>query len=77
MKMCISCGMPMTSLADYPLYNMTKNYCKLCARNDGSMQTFDEKWANLTHTLIKVHQMDENIAKDTAYVLLKKLPAWR
>ncbi|GAA5107965.1 zinc ribbon domain-containing protein [Orbus sasakiae] len=77
MKMCIACGMPMTQIADYPLYDISKNYCKHCANKDGTMKTFDEKLASLTLRYMQSHDMDCAIAKHTAYVILKKLPAWK
>lgn len=75
--MCIACGMPMTQIADYPLYDISKNYCKYCAHTDGTMLTFAEKLASLTHNYISHHQMDYSTAQQTAIVILKKLPAWR
>jgi len=77
MKMCIACGMPMTQIGDYPLYDITKNYCKHCAHADGSMKSFDEKWEGLTTKYINFHNMDPIVAKQTAYVILKKSPAWK
>ncbi|QIQ21355.1 zinc ribbon domain-containing protein [Zophobihabitans entericus] len=77
MKMCIACGMPMTSIGDYPRLDISKNYCKHCAREDGSMQSFDERWENLTCFMIREHKMDRIVARETAYTVLKKLPAWK
>ncbi|WP_392562203.1 zinc ribbon domain-containing protein [Orbus sturtevantii] len=77
MKSCIACGMPMTQIADYPLYDISKNYCKYCAHADGSMKNFEEKLDCLTKHYINFHKMDHIIAKQTAYVVLKKLPAWK
>lgn len=77
MKMCIACGIPMTSIGDYPLHDITKNYCKYCAHDDGRMKTFDEKWHDLTLSYVEKHNVDYPIAKQTAYTILKKLPAWK
>lgn len=77
MKMCIACGMPMTQIADFPRYDISKNYCKHCARLDGSMKNFDEKLASLTLHYMQFHHMEEGVAKATATVILKKLPAWK
>ncbi|MDF7667690.1 zinc ribbon domain-containing protein [Orbaceae bacterium ESL0727] len=77
MKMCIACGLPMTSISDYPQHDMSKNYCKHCAHFDGSMKTFDEKWQNLTLHYANHHNIDYVIAKDIAYRVLRKLPAWK
>ncbi|WP_392565439.1 zinc ribbon domain-containing protein [Utexia brackfieldae] len=77
MKMCIACGMPMTAIADYPLCDISKNYCKHCAHADGSMHTFDERLAILADFMVNKQGIDSEIAKQTAYILLKKLPAWK
>lgn len=75
--MCIACGMPMTQIGDYPHYDITKNYCKLCAHADGSMQSFEEKLKDLTLRYIQSHQMPPELAKETATIILRKLPAWK
>lgn len=67
----------MTSIADYPLHDISKNYCKQCARADGTMLTFNERWRQLTLYYVDIHHLDYDMAKQTAYVILKKLPAWR
>lgn len=77
MKMCIACGMPMTAIADYPLLDMSKNYCKHCANKNGTMKTFDEKWHEVALHYAKNHNIDSSVAKQTAYIILKKLPAWK
>lgn len=75
--MCIACGMPMTRIADYPLYDISKSYCKNCAHSDGNMLSFEEKLAAVTDSYIQNYKMDHHLAKQTAYVILKKLPAWK
>ncbi|RKS87534.1 putative zinc ribbon protein [Orbus hercynius] len=77
MKMCIACGMPMTKIADYPSYDISRNYCKYCAKSDGTMKTFNEKLADLTLRYTQYHSMNYAVAKQTATVILKKLPAWK
>ena len=39
-KRCISCGMPLACEEDYPLKDTSKEYCRYCAREDGSMKSF-------------------------------------
>jgi hypothetical protein len=41
------------------------------------MKTFDEKWHEVTLQYAKNHNIDKAIAKQTAYIILKKLPAWK
>src|SRR5207245_1314483 len=39
---CISCGMPLRTDEDHAAGDPTKNYCKHCARPDGSLKSYDE-----------------------------------
>lgn len=76
MKVCISCGMPMTNLEDYPMMDETKDYCIHCARKDGSMQSFEEKKESMTDFIIKTQGFDPAVAADAAKELMRKQPAW-
>ncbi len=77
MKICIACGMPMREPADYPLQDESKDYCKYCARPDGTMQSYAEKVEGTTAFLIRTQGLDAQAAHDTAVRMLAKLPAWR
>jgi hypothetical protein len=39
-KQCIACGMPMRAPSDFAMGDATKDYCKYCARPDGTMQSY-------------------------------------
>ncbi len=41
------------------------------------MKTFDQKWHEVTLRYANNHNIDYSIAKQTAYTILKKLPAWK
>ncbi len=47
-KECIVCGMPMVKKEDFPLGDLTKDYCVWCARPDGTMKSYDEVLASFT-----------------------------
>ncbi|MBI5206909.1 MAG: hypothetical protein HY934_03870 [Candidatus Firestonebacteria bacterium] len=42
-KICISCGMPLRTKEDYPKGDKSKNYCKYCARPDGSIKIIGKR----------------------------------
>ena len=42
MKKCICCGMPMNKKNDFAMGDESKDYCVYCAKEDGSMKSFDE-----------------------------------
>lgn len=77
MKVCISCGMPMTKLSDYPLGDESKEYCKYCARPDGSMQSYPEKLEGISEFLIRTQGLDPKAARQLAVRTMAKLPAWK
>ncbi len=77
MKTCIACGMPMIKASDYPLEDESKDYCRFCARPDGTMQSYPEKVEGMTEFLIRTQGLDQEAAKQMAIRNLAKLPAWK
>ena len=75
-KQCIACGMPMKSNADYAIGDSSKDYCKFCCREDGSMQTYEEKLESMTNFITKSKNMAFDSAQSLAKSMMKKLPAW-
>lgn len=76
MKTCIACGMPMEKASDFAMGDTGKDYCKYCTRPDGTMQSYDEKLEGMTDFIIKTQGLDREVARDTAKVMMSKLPAW-
>jgi hypothetical protein len=77
MKTCSACGMPMKQPSDFAMGDIEKEYCKYCARADGSMQSYAEKLDSLTAFLIRTQGMDKKAASIIARNMLWKLPVWR
>lgn len=77
MKVCIACGMPMEKESDYPGRDTQKDYCKYCARPDGSMRTFEEAKAGMTDFVMKTQGFDEKAALKVVENSMRKLPAWK
>ncbi len=76
-KTCISCGMPMREPGDYPGSDMSKDYCKYCAREDGALKSFDEMKEGMTKFIIKTQGLAREAAEKTAVEAMKKQPAWK
>ena len=76
MKTCIACGMPMTKPEDFALGDESKDYCRYCARPDGSMQSYEEKVDSMTRFIVRMQGLDEAAARGVAERSLAKLPAW-
>jgi hypothetical protein len=77
MKVCIACGMPMSQKSDFAMGDESKDYCKYCAREDGSMQNYEEKLEGTAEFLVRTQGLDKNAALETAKSVLAKLPAWK
>lgn len=77
MKICIACGMPMKKPEDFAMGDESKNYCRFCAKPDGSMQSYEEKLTSLTAFIIKTQGLEESIARNSAKEMMSKLPAWK
>jgi hypothetical protein len=76
-KLCIACGMPMEKPSDYPLGDLSKDYCVHCARPDGSMQSYEERAAGMAAFIVRTQGLDEGAARAAARSLMARLPAWR
>lgn len=76
MKNCIACGMPMKEASEFAMGDIEKDYCKFCARPDGSMQSYDEKLESMTGYIIRTQGLDKSVAASTAKAMMAKLPAW-
>jgi hypothetical protein len=77
MKLCIACGMPMKNAEDFANGDSEKEYCKYCARPDGTMQSYDEKLNSLTNFIVKTQGLNEKAANNAAKSMMSKLPAWK
>ncbi|TCL75106.1 putative zinc ribbon protein [Hydrogenispora ethanolica] len=77
MKICIACGMPMEQPEDFAGADPAKDYCRYCARPDGSMQSYEEKLAGMTEFIVRTQGLDEQAAHSAARGMMAKLPAWQ
>lgn len=77
MKTCIACGMPMKEASEFAMGDTSKDYCVHCAREDGTMQSFEEKREGLTNFIVQTQGLDLSAAKTAAESMMKKLPAWK
>ena len=76
-KTCIACGMPMTATDDFALGDVTKNYCRHCARPDGTMRSYDEALAGLSSFAMRTQGLDAEAARQLAIQMMATLPAWQ
>jgi len=74
---CIACGMPMTQASDFANGDSSKDYCKHCARPDGSMKSRDEVLEGMTAFIVRTQGFDPAAARKTAETAMRDLPAWK
>jgi hypothetical protein len=67
----------MKTKEDFAMGDESKDYCKYCARPDGSMQNYEEKLEGLTGFIIRTQGLDEGAARNAAKGMMTKLPAWK
>jgi len=77
MRTCIACGMPMEKAEDFAMDDPGKDYCCHCAREDGTMQSYEEKKQNLIRFVTRTQGLDEKAAEKVVVTMMKSLPAWR
>jgi len=74
--LCIACGMPMEKAQDFAMEDTRKNYCRYCARPDGTMQNYEEKLASLAAFSVRTQGITAESARSAARAMMEKLPAW-
>jgi hypothetical protein len=62
---------------DYAMGDMSRTYCRHCARPDGSMQSYDEKLAGLGAFIVRTQGLDPGVARHAAAAMMAGLPAWK
>lgn len=77
MNRCISCGMPLRTPEDHAASDTARDYCRHCARADGSMKDYGEVLAGMTQFIVHTQGLDPAIAEATAKQAMSTLPAWR
>jgi hypothetical protein len=74
---CVSCGMPLRTAEDHALDDPTRDYCRHCARADGTMKSYDEALAGISGFLCHTQGLDQAVARQMAAEMMARLPAWR
>ena len=77
MKICIACGMPMNKKEDFAMGDESKDYCVYCAKEDGSMKSFDEAVEGMAEYMSESEKIDKNFARKKVLEYMKSMPAWK
>ena len=77
MKKCICCGMPMNKKNDFAMGDESKDYCVYCAKEDGSMKSFDEAVEGMAEYMSESEKIDKNFARKKVLEYMKSMPAWK
>lgn len=73
---CTSCGMPFQQPSDHALADASNPFCTHCARDDGSLKSYEEVLEGTKGYFMHSQGLDPQAAKRMAETLLKKQPAW-
>lgn len=77
MKKCICCGMPMNKKNDFAMGDESKDYCVYCAKEDGSMKSFDEAVEGMAEYMSESEKIDKNFDRKKVLEYMKSMPAWK
>ena len=77
MKKCICCGIPMNKKNDFAMGDESKDYCVYCAKEDGSMKSFDEAVEGMAEYMSESEKIDKNFARKKVLEYMKSMPAWK
>lgn len=77
MKKCICCGMPINKKNDFAMGDESKDYCVYCAKEDGSMKSFDEAVEGMAEYMSESEKIDKNFARKKVLEYMKSMPAWK
>jgi hypothetical protein len=69
--------MPLRTNEDHAAGNPAKDYCRHCARADGSLKSYDEALNGMAGFLQKTQGLDESVALQSAKAMMAKMPAWK
>jgi hypothetical protein len=75
-SVCQSCGMPMSSAADYGGGDEENTCCVHCCHEDGSLKDYDEVHQGMVSLFMKTRGMDKESAGQAARDYMATMPAW-
>jgi hypothetical protein len=68
--------MPLRQASDHAGNDPEKDWCRHCAREDGSMKSREEVLEGMTAFLVRTQGIDGQVARTMAANMMAKLPAW-
>ena len=76
-KACISCGMPMEEAEEFAAGDTAKDFCCYCAREDGSLQSYQERLDKQAGWFVETQGLDAAAARQQARTVMAGMPAWK
>ncbi len=67
----------MEKAEDFAMRDESKEYCRFCARPDGSMQDYSEKLESMSDFIVRTQGLSSDAARRAAREMLSELPAWK
>jgi len=69
--------MPLRTPEDHAASDPARDYCRHCARPDGSLKSYNEVLAGMSELFVRTQGVDRTVAEATAKQAMSTLPAWR
>jgi hypothetical protein len=69
--------MPLRTDEDRAASDPKKEYCRHCARPDGTLKSYDEALDGMSQFFAKTQGIDPEVARELARSSMAKLPAWK
>ncbi|MBV8151524.1 MAG: AraC family transcriptional regulator [Candidatus Eremiobacteraeota bacterium] len=77
MKECQSCGAPMHKPQHHAGGDLQSKFCKHCAKEDGSLQEFETRFAHLVDWSMRHGAHDRAAAEERARLHMRRMPLWK
>jgi uncharacterized glyoxalase superfamily protein PhnB len=75
-KVCMSCGMPMTRSEEFGGGNPDNLCCVYCSNPDGSLKSYSQVFEGMVNFMMTSQGMDRDTAEDAAKERMFRMPAW-
>ncbi len=74
---CVSCGMPMETVADHAPGHPESAYCAHCSTPQGDLQAFEERFERMVQWEMRKNGQPRDAAETATRAYMRQMPAWR
>ena len=74
---CVSCGMPMQTVADHAPGHPESAYCVHCSTPEGDLQPFEQRFEAMVGWEMRQSGQPRPSAETATRAYMRQMPAWR